>query len=128
MEVSSWSVSYTHLDVYKRQLYDSSLVAEMRQYDASIISAMDRGECYGYRYAEVTEELYDTVLKKDTTYHLLGNFNYEVNKEILLEDMKKRGIEYFVRNREWFSEEYIQSLGFEYIGETEHYKVYKCNL
>lgn len=107
-------------------LYDLSLVPVIRQYDASIRSAMDRGECRGLRYFDVNDKVYLDAAKDDKSYLIIGNINYEYNIDKIRRDMHQRGIEYFIRNKWWFSNSYVDKLGFQWIGETENYEVYKC--
>ena len=73
-------------------LYDLSLVPVIRQYDASIRSAMDRGECRGLRYFDVNDKVYLDAAEADQSYLIIGNINYEYNIDKIRHDMQKRGI------------------------------------
>ena len=110
--------------------YGLNLMMELRTYDASIVTPVGRVE------PDSMDEEAILKLKDEAGYgNVYGNYDVlkvmtyvgvEYSPQIVHDAFEEYNIECFIRDKAMFSNEYIESLGFEKIGETESYEVYWC--
>lgn len=107
-------------------VFDRNVYYQIRQYDATILMAVNNVEMtlYGEKMADEldSEEQY---LDQG---HAAGLFvrGVEVDANLVNEIFEERNAEFFVRNVDYYSDEYIQSLNLSYVGEVDGYEVYRC--
>lgn len=130
IEVSDIIHNYTDAN-FVMAYYGYGLAIEMRTYDATILT---HTSIYQLRMpndndmanASCPEEYgksYDAYTVLSTMIFGGVEYNVEVVKDAFL----KYNIECFIRDKDKFSDEYIKSLGYEKIGETDSYEVYWCD-
>ena len=129
IEVSNIIHDYTD----KEQItayYGLNLMMELRTYDASIVTPVGR-----FQWDFMDEEYISNTSNEEGYGDLYGNFDVlkvmtyvgaEYSPQIVHDAFEEYNIECFIRDKAMFSNEYIESLGFIKIGETESYEVYWC--
>ncbi len=111
--------------------YGEGLAIELRTYDASILTDFsiyqirmpNEDDLVNAGNAEGYGNVYDTFTVMSTM--LCGGVEYDV--EVVHDAFSKYNIECFIRDKNKFSDEYIESLGYKKIGETDSYEVYWCD-
>lgn len=107
---------------------DTNIVYTLRIYDASLLPVVSRYEDTKFLYGsdkEAAQEMLYECCEEGRSYILIANWNVEYDAEIVKADLAKAGVEYFIRNKSWYSDEYMKELGYALIGETANYQVYK---
>ena len=111
--------------------YGAGLAMELRTYDASIVTPIGR-----YQWTMPSEEDlanagnaegYGSLYDAYTVLSMMTFAGVEYDVEVVHDAFKKYNIECFIRDKNKFSDEYIKSLGYKKIGETDSYEVYWCN-
>lgn len=105
---------------------DITLLSSLRQYDASLTSVLGLADLYFFN--KKYEEICDVAMSQERYLMLMGNYNVEIDAELVNSELIREKVDYFIRNKEWFSGEYMESLDMEKVGETSLYEVYKVNL
>lgn len=105
-------------------LVNISLAMIIRQYDPSIRAVHGLFDFLPNYYSDVSV-IYDMYIAKGECLKLLGNYDVEVEPELVNQSLKQMEVDYFIRYKGWYSDEYIQSLDLYKVGETEEYEVYR---
>lgn len=105
---------------------DANVYYQIRQYDPTILMAINNTEMnlYGENYnAEIPwEEQY--LSQSNACYMFMRGM--EIDADIVNEIFAGRNVEFFVRNVDYYSDEYMQNLNLSYVGKTDGYEVYRC--
>lgn len=106
--------------------YDEETYYWIRQYDASIISGATIEEMETYRW--MTAEEIDAEERLDDAVKAVAMFvrGVEVEPETIRGVFDGRGVDFFVRNKDYYSADYLRQLNLVYVGETEKYEIYRC--
>lgn len=106
--------------------YDEPLYYWIRQYDASLIAAVQEEEMNKYRW--ITKDDINPRDQYKSEGAALSMFvrGVEVEPEIVNDAMKSRDADFFVRNVNDYSEEYLQQLDIAYVDAVEGYELYRC--
>lgn len=106
--------------------YDEPLYYWIRQYDASLIAAVKDTEMNKYRW--IPKEDIDPKAQYKSETRALSMFvrGVEIDPEIVNEAIESREVDFFVRNKNEYSNEYLQQLNIEYVDEVENYELYRC--
>lgn len=105
---------------------DANVYYQIRQYDPTILMAINNTEMnlYGENYdGEVSWE--DQYLSQSNACYMFMR-GMEIDADIAKEIFAGRNVEFFVRNVDYYSDEYIQTLNLSYVGEVDGYEVYRC--
>lgn len=106
--------------------YDEETYYWIRQYDASIISGATSEEMEIYRWMKADEidsmEQYEG-MDKAVAMFVQG---VEVEPETIRAVFDSREVDFFVRNKDFYSADYLQQLNLVYVGEAEGYELYRC--
>lgn len=129
IEVSNIIHDYTDKDQITAY-YGLNLMMELRTYDASILSPVGRVE-WDYMDEEYISNLsnesgYGETYGNIDVLMVMTNVGVEYSPQIVHDAFEEYNIECFIRDKAMFSNEYIESLGFIKVGETESYEVYWC--
>lgn len=104
---------------------DTSLHHSIRQYDPSLITVLNSSPTEYYSLTCEMEQVYDACIRMEKYLVIIGNYNHELDAKLVNQGFINEKVDYFVRNKEWFSEEYISSLNVFKVGESERYEVYR---
>lgn len=107
-------------------IYDEQLYYWIRQYDASLIAAVEASEMDLYRW--MSKEEIDATEQYQEEGRALSMFarGVEVEPEIVNQAIENRKVDFFVRNTEFYSNEYLQQLNIVYVDSVEDYELYRC--
>ena len=105
---------------------DITVIPNLRQYDASLTTVLGLADLYFFN--KTYEEICDVAMSQERYLMLMANYNVEIDAELVNSALIREKVDYFIRNKGWFSEEYVESLNMQKIGETSLYEVYKVNL
>lgn len=103
--------------------YPMNLVYSMRQYDASLISPVGRGDILNVPF---DESLCVQNIENNTELKLMANYPYEMEIQTFKSALARNNIQYYIVQKDWLSQAYRNSLDFILIGETINYYVYRC--
>lgn len=107
-------------------LYDRELYYKIRQYDPSVIAAVNADYMYLLKdMEEPTVEITERYAAGEAALALLMNCDIEIDADIVNEALKEKNVDYFVRNVDWYSKDYLERLDIELIGKTKEYEVYR---
>ena len=103
--------------------YDEELYYWIRQYDPSLIAAVEAGEMQLYRW--ITKEDIDKEEQYESEGRALSMFvrGVEVEPEIINGAIETRNADFFVRNMDFYSDEYLKELDMEYVNRVDGYEV-----
>lgn len=106
--------------------YDEELYYWIRQYDPSLIAAVEAGEMQLYRW--ITKEDIDKEEQYESEGRALSMFvrGVEVEPEIINGAIETRNADFFVRNMDFYSDEYLKELDMEYVDRVDGYELYRC--
>ncbi len=106
--------------------YDEELYYWIRQYDASLIAAVNAGEMQLYRW--IVKEDIDPNEQYESEGRALSMFvrGVEVEPETVNRVIETRKVDFFVRNTGFYSEAYLKQLNIEYVDSVEGYELYRC--
>lgn len=105
---------------------DRNVYYQIRQYDASLLMAIYNSEMTMYGEKEADEIVAEEQeLNQDNAGAMLIR-GVEIDAEAANALFQERDVDFFVRNTDYYSDEYIQSLNLLYVGEVEGYEVYRC--
>ena len=106
--------------------YDEELYYWIRQYDASLIAAVKPAEMDIYRWMEMDD--IDVSEQDEDEGTALSMFvrGVEIEPETVNHAMESRNVDFFVRNTDFYSEEYLQQLNIVYVDEVDGYELYRC--
>ena len=106
--------------------YDEELYYWIRQYDASLIAAVNAGEMQLYRW--IVKEDIDPNEQYESEGRALSMFvrGVEVEPETVNRVIETREVDFFVRNTGFYSEEYLKQLNIEYVDSVDGYELYRC--
>lgn len=110
---------------------DTRIVYTLRMYDASLLPVASRYEDMNYLYGGITESAQIKLAEyceEGKSYILIANSNIEYDVDTVKKDLSDAGVQYFIRNKSWYSDTYMAELGYKLIGETANYQVYKVIL
>lgn len=102
--------------------YPMDLVWFIRQYDAGVFSPIGRADIIK---TPLTDELEQELIESGRILKLMANFSVEVDKEEFLNALQENNVQYYIVKKEWLSQEYLDSLNMDLLGETKNYFVYK---
>lgn len=105
-------------------LVNIMLAKTIRQYDPSLKAAHGLFDFLPNYYSDVNV-IYDNYIARGECLKLFGNYDVEVDSELINQSLKEMEVDYFIRYKSWYSDEYIQSLNLFKVGETEEYEVYR---
>lgn len=105
---------------------DANVYYQIRQYDPTILMAIYNWEMnlYGENYADEVD-LADQYLSRSNACYMFMR-GMEIDADIVNAIFAERNVEFFVRNIDYYSDEYMQTLNLSYVGEVEGYEVYRC--
>lgn len=106
--------------------YDEPLYYWIRQYDASLIAAVQTKEMRLYRWMTKDEINVKDQHKSEGAALSMFVRGIEVEPEIVNGAMKSREVDFFVRNKKDYSEEYLQQLDIVYVDAVDGYELYRC--
>ncbi len=106
--------------------YDEALYYWIRQYDASIIAAVNAGEMDKYLW--IPGENIDIDEQDEDEGTTLSMFvrGVEIEPETVNRAIENRNVDFFVRNTDFYTDEYLQQLNIVYVDEVEGYELYRC--
>lgn len=106
--------------------YDEELYYWIRQYDASLIAGVNAGEMEKYRWMTIEE--IDPAEQYEDEGTALAMFvrGVEVEPAIVNQAIKNREVDFFVRDVDVYSDEYLQQLDIVYVDSVEGYELYRC--
>lgn len=104
---------------------DTSLVTLLRQYDASLRPLTSRWDTIGVPGLPLSDAEFPVWASTGRSYLIIANSNVDYEPELVYQDLHNAGAEYFIRQKGWYSDSYVEALGLEYIGESENYIVYR---
>lgn len=107
---------------------DTNIIYTLRIYDASLLPVASRYEDTKFLYGsdkEAAREMLYECCEEGKSYILIANWDVEYDVDTVKRDLADAGVEYFIRNKSWYSDEYMKELGYTLIGETVNYQVYK---
>lgn len=111
--------------------YSVNVMIELRTYDASIVTPIGRfqWDSIDDEYIKSTsdENGYGKIYNNYDVLRVMTYAGIEYSPRIVHAAFDEYGIEYFIRDKSMFSNEYIESLEFTKVGETELYEVFCCN-
>lgn len=107
-------------------LYDEEMYYWIRQYDASFTTGAKISEMETYRW--MTADEIDTAEQYDSKKNAVAMFirGIEVEPALINKVFAGREIDFFVRNRNFYSEEYLKQLNLVYVDAVEGYELYRC--
>ena len=107
-------------------LYDEELYYWIRQYEPSLLAAVKPKEMDLYRWQTVEE--IDPTEQYRNKRRALSMFTrgVEVEPKTINWMLKRREIDFFVRNVDFYSDEYLQQLNIEYVDTVDGYEIYRC--
>lgn len=110
----------------KIALYDEELYYWIRQYNPSLIAGVEASEMDLYRWT--TMDNIDTKEQYQSEGRALSMFvrGVEVEPEIVNQAIKNRKVDFFVRDIDFYSNEYLKQLDIVYVDTVEGYEVYRC--
>jgi hypothetical protein len=107
-------------------MFDPNVYYQIRQYNPTLLAALNNVEMCIYTEQSAEE------IDKEEQYVSDGNLGsmfvrgVEVDAEQINRLFRERNVEFFVRNKDYYSDEYLQSLALSYVGEVKGYEVYRC--
>lgn len=98
----------------------------IRQYDPTLLEGVNNVEMNIYT-GKVAEDI-DVSEQEVSIGNAVSMFvrGVEIDTETVKALFQERNVDFFVRNVDYYSEEYVQSLGLSYVGAVEGYEVYRC--
>lgn len=106
--------------------YDEALYYWIRQYDASIIAAVGSEEMETYRWITMDDIDPEEQYEDEGTALSMFVRGVEIEPETVNHAMESRNVDFFVRNTDFYSEEYLQQLNIVYVDEVDGYELYRC--
>lgn len=107
-------------------LYDRELYYKIRQYDPSVIAAVNADYMYLLKDTEEPdEEIIEQYAAGEAALALLMSCNIEIDADIVNEALREKKVDYFVRNLDWYSKDYLERLDIELLGKTDGYEIYR---
>lgn len=106
--------------------YDEDLYYWIRQYDPSLIAAVKPAEMDIYRWMEMEEIDAEDQYKDEGTALSMFVRGVEIEPETVNQAIKSRDVDFFVRNTDFYSEEYLRQLDIVYVAEVDGYELYRC--
>lgn len=105
---------------------DRNVYYQIRQYDASLLMAINDLEMSYYGEKQADE--IDPSEQYLSGYHAQAMFvrGVEIDAELANLIFQALNVDFFVRNKNYYSDEYMQSLNLSYVGEVEGYEIYRC--
>ena len=105
---------------------DQNVYYQIRQYDASLIEAINNIEMSLYGWLDKSDIDINDQYKSDGNALSMFAHGVEVDPDIIHTIFQQRTVMFFIRNKEYYSQEYIQELGYLYVGSVEGYELYQC--
>lgn len=115
-----------HADASKSSVnvfVDVSLMANLRQYDASLMTVFELPDLLSLE--NEYEEIVELAMEQKRYLALLANYNIEIDAKLINNMLIQEKVDYFVRNKSWYSDQYLENLNIEKIGETSVYEIYR---
>lgn len=106
--------------------YDEELYYWIRQYDPSLVAALKDPEMNLYRWLSLEE--IDATEQYQNERRALSMFvrGVEVEPEIVNRAIESRKVDFFVRDIDLYSDEYLQQLNIVYVDTVAGYELYRC--
>lgn len=107
-------------------LCDAELYYWIRQYNPAVTNAVTNSVMDIYRFKAADE--IDTTEQYESKKKALSMFTrgVEIDVETANELLKKKKVDYFVRNTDYYSDFYLEHLNLEYVDAVDGYELYRC--
>lgn len=115
-------------DEPKSCLFADIQLLELRQYDASILNAIRRQEMLRWTIDPTDPDAVQQTLDKKNSRRILTLLLYygiQLEPSVLKRNIKKHKIQYVIPNKNKGLGEYFKNAGYEAVGETEHFEVFR---
>lgn len=115
----------------KSCLFADIQLLELRQYDASLLNAIRRKDMADWSVNAADPAQVQRVLDKKNSRRILTLVLYygiQIDPAVLEKNMDKHQIQYVIPHKEKGLGEYFGNIGYELVGETEHYEVFRRGL
>lgn len=112
----------------KRCLFADIQLLELRQYNPSIYNTIRRKDILNWSMNPADPSSVEQVLNERSSHHILTMLLYygvPVESDILKRYVKRFHIRYIIPNKEKGLDGYFGEMGYEVIGETEHFTVWR---
>lgn len=106
--------------------YDEETYYWIRQYNPSLIAAVKPAEMDLYRWMPMEDIDAEEQYKDEGTALSMFIRGVEVEPETVNQAIENRNVDFFVRNTDFYSDEYLQQLNIAYVDEVEGYELYRC--
>lgn len=106
--------------------YDEDLYYWIRQYNPSFVAALPYSQMVIYRWQDA--QSIDTSEQYESKKKALAMFaqGVEVEPKIVNNMLKRREVEFFVRNKKFYSAEYMEQLNLVYVDTVDEYEIFRC--
>ena len=131
-KIDSWVIETSELIAETSEkenpviLVDQEMYSSIRQYDPTVIEAVNNTEMVRYMFIDTEELPVDGQYDDHSTAVSLFVKGVEVDASIMNEVFRERQVDFFVRNTQYYSAEYLQQLDLTYVGAVDGYEVYRC--
>lgn len=118
-------------DKPKSCLFADLQLLELRQYDASLLNAIRRKDMADWQVNPADPDWVQRVLNKKNSRRILTLVIYyglQIDPAILEEQMDKHQIQYAIPNKNKGLGDYFGTMGYELVGETENFQVFRRGL
>ena len=105
---------------------DRNVYYQIRQYDASLLMAINNDEMTMYGEKQADELVVEEQYLSQSNAGAMFVRGAEVDAELVNALLVERNADFFVRNIDYYSDEYLQSLNLSYVGEVEGYEIDRC--
>lgn len=105
---------------------DQNVYYQIRQYDASLIEAVNNSEMSLYGWLDKGDIDSSEQYKSDGNALSMFVRGVEVDPDLIHTIFQQRSVTFFVRNKEYYSQEYMQELDYLYVGSVDGYELYQC--
>lgn len=115
-------------DEPKSCLFADIQLLELRQYDPSILNAIRRQEMLRWTIDPSDQDAVQQTLEKKQSRRILTLLLYygvQLEPDVLKKNIKRHKIQYVIPNKDKGLGEYFQHAGYEAVGETEHFEVFR---
>ena len=112
----------------KRCLFADIQLLELRQYNPSIYNTIRRKDILNWSMNPADPSSVEQVLNERSSHHILTMLLYygvPVESDILKRYVRRFHIRYIIPNKEKGLDGYFEEMGYDEIGETEHFTVWR---
>lgn len=119
-------------DGYKKAAFADVAMLELRQYDPSIRNLLNRKIMYSWNPdvsdGKVVERIKKKVTKRKYQVALVIKYGITIDEELFKKCIQKKKVEYLIPNKGLGLDDYLLRMGYENVGETENFVVYRTNI